>query len=133
MENLMQTRNNETRLLWLLLFAVLFLSACKTTEPTYYYGAYPEAVYSYFKADSTAISQQIMMLEKIIEQARGKGKPVAPGIHAHLGMLYFESGDETQGVVQFEQEKALFPESTTYLDFLMQKAAETKNETHTPR
>lgn len=114
------------RVFFIVSTAVLFLAACKTTEPTYYYGAYPEAVYSYFKADSTSISQQIIILEQIIEQARGKGKPVAPGVHAHLGMLYFESGDAEQGATHFEQEKALFPESTTYLDFLMKKTTEVK-------
>lgn len=106
--------------------AVLFLTACKTTEPTYYYGAYSEAIYSYFKADTTSVSQQILILEQIIGQAQGKGKPVAPGVHAHLGMLYFESGNAQQGVAHFEQEKALFPESATYLDFLMNKTAGAK-------
>lgn len=111
------------RAIFVLLSAVFILSACKTTEPTYYYGAYPEAIYSYFKADETSVGEQIMILEQVIEQARGKGKPVAPGVHAHLGMLYFESGNTEQGVTQFEQEKALFPESAAYLDFLMNNTA----------
>jgi hypothetical protein len=111
------------RVLFVICSAVFFLAGCKTVEPTYYYGAYPEAIYSYFKADETSISQQIMILEQVIEQARGKGKPVAPGVHAHLGMLYFESGNAEQGTTQFEQEKALFPESAAYLDFLMNKTA----------
>jgi hypothetical protein len=114
--------------------AVLFLAGCKTTEPTepneptYYYGAFPAAMYSYFKADATAtsISQQILILEQIIGQAQGKGKPVAPGVHAHLGMLYFESGNTAQGVTHFAQEKGLFPESAAYLDFLMSKTAGVK-------
>lgn len=114
------------RVVCLVFSAVFFLAACKSTEPTYYYGAYPEAIYSYFKADTTSLSQQITILEQIIEQARGKGKPVAPGVHAHLGMLYFESGNAQQGTTHFEQEKALFPESATYLDFLMNKTAGAK-------
>ena len=110
--------------LFVLLVAVL-ISGCKTTEPMYYYGGYSEAVYSYFKADETPISQQILILEDIILQAQGKGKPVAPGVHAHLGMLYFESGNQALGTVQFEEEKALFPESSVYIDFLMSKNAGT--------
>jgi hypothetical protein len=104
----------------------LFLAGCKTTEPTYYYGAYPAAVYSYFKADDTSVSQQITILEDVIEQARVKGKPVPPGVHAHLGMLYFETGNAGQGVTNFEQEKFLYPESVTYIDFLMNNRAGAK-------
>jgi hypothetical protein len=126
MENIIKTRKNVMRIIYIVFSALILLAGCKTTEPTYYYGAYPEAIYSYFKADETSISQQIMILEEIIEHARGKGKPVAPGVHAHLGMLYFESGNTDQGVNQFEQEKALFPESAAYLDFLMNKTAGAK-------
>jgi hypothetical protein len=114
------------RVLFVVFCTTLFLAACKTTEPTYYYGEYSEAVYSYFKADDTSISQQIAILEEVIEQARGKGKPVPPGVHAHLGMLYFEAGSSDQGVANFEQEKFLFPESVTYIDFLMNNMAGAK-------
>lgn len=108
-----------------LLMVTILISGCKTTEPMYYYGTYSEAVYSYFKADKISVSEQISILEQIIAQAQGKGKPVAPGIHAHLGMLYFESGNNDQGINHFEREKALFPESTAYIDFLMNKTSGT--------
>lgn len=114
------------RILLAVVCTTVFLGGCKTTEPTYYYGAYQEAVYSYFKADDTSVSEQITILEEVIEQARGKGKPVSPGVHAHLGMLYFETGNSGQGVTNFEQEKALFPESATYIDFLMNNMAGAK-------
>ncbi|MDP7591601.1 MAG: DUF4810 domain-containing protein [Litorilituus sp.] len=106
--------------------SMIFVVGCKTTEPTYYYGAYPDAVYNYFKADAASISQQIATLEEVIEQAREKNKAVPPGVHAHLGMLYFEAGNSGQGVTNFEQEKALFPESAPYLDFLINNMAGAK-------
>ncbi len=99
---------------------LLLLSACKTTEPLYYHGGYNKAVYSYFKGDEVTPQEQIATLEKIIQDAAANGKKVAPGIHAHLGLLYFDTGNATQGQQQFEHEKALFPESTKYLDFLLQ-------------
>jgi len=102
--------------------ATILMSGCKTTESMYYYGNYSEAVYSYFKADETPVSQQITILKEVIAQARGKGKPVAPGVHAHLGMLYFESGNNDQGIKHFEHEKALFPESAAYIDFLINQS-----------
>lgn len=106
----------------MLVLGTALLSGCKTTEPNYYYGSYSDAVYSYFSNNEVTLPQQISILEEIIAQAQGKDKPIAPGIHAHLGMLYFESGNAEQGLAQFEQEKLLFPESTTFIDFLIANA-----------
>lgn len=102
-------------------FGMLFvLSACKTTtEPLYYHGEYNKAVYTYFKGDAATPQEQIASLQKIIQDAAAKGKKVAPGVHAHLGLLYFDSGNATEGQQHFEQEKQLFPESAQYLDFLL--------------
>lgn len=98
------------------------LTACKTTEPLYHYGDYQQTVYSYFKGNETSAAEQIGALELTIETAGIKGKSIAPGVHAHLGMLYFETGNPDQGNIHFEQEKALFPESTAYIDFLVKSA-----------
>ena len=99
---------------------LLALSACKTTtEPLYYHGEYNKAVYTYLKGDTTTQQEQIAALQTIIQDAAAKGKKVAPGIHAHLGLLYFDTGSAIEGEQQFAQEKALFPESAQYLDFLL--------------
>lgn len=98
---------------------VLSVSACKTTEPLYHHGVYNQAVYAYFKAEDTTLEEQISMLQQTIQAAANAGKPVAPGIHAHLGLLYFDSGNADLGQQHFEQEKVLFPESVQYLDFLL--------------
>lgn len=100
------------------------LAGCKTTEPQYFYGQYNSAVYSYFKAEEVSLEEQIAALEEVIQQAAAKGKPVAPGIHAHLGMLYFETGNQGLGLEHFAQEKSLFPESAQYIDFLLKSAKE---------
>lgn len=97
----------------------LSVSACKTTEPLYYHGSYNKAVYSYFKAEDTTLEEQIAILEQTIQAAESSGKQIAPGIHAHLGLLYFDTGNANLGQQHFEQEKALFPESVKYLDFLL--------------
>ena len=104
---------------------LLIISGCKTTEPMYYYGDYSSAVYSYFKAEDVTVEDQITVLEEVISLAASESKPVAPGIHAHLGMLYFETGNAPKGVLHFNEEKALFPESAQYIDFLMSSNKET--------
>lgn len=99
------------------------MTGCQSTkEPLYYYGEYKKAVYAFLKADGVTVDQQIMMLEKVIVDATNKRKSVAPGLHAHLGMLYFNIGNATLGTSHFEIEKKLFPESTQYIDFLLKSA-----------
>lgn len=44
-----------------------------------------------------------------------------PGFHAHLGMLYAQQGQDDQALQALLTEKTLFPESTTYIDFLLAK------------
>lgn len=104
--------------------AVLVLSGCKTTGPQYHYGQYTSTVYHYFKADQSTLEEQISALEEAVQTAEAKSKPIAPGIHAHLGMLYFEAGNNDLGEAHFNKEKTLFPESTKYLDFLLSSAKE---------
>ncbi|MDC8829523.1 DUF4810 domain-containing protein [Alteromonas gilva] len=100
--------------------AVFLLTACESTpQRIYYHGDYAASVYHYFKSDEVTVDEQINALTIIIEKAANSGRPIAPGIHAHLGMLYFEQGDSVNGIAQFEIEKQLFPESVAYMDFLL--------------
>ena len=110
------------RLITLALICAALTGCSSTKEPIYYYGEYSSAVYAYLKADEVTVEQQINMLEQVIADAANKSKIVAPGLHAHLGMLYFETGDPTLGASHFETEKSLFPESVQYIDFLLKSA-----------
>ncbi|MGL4507790.1 MAG: DUF4810 domain-containing protein [Aeromonas sobria] len=42
-----------------------------------------------------------------------------PGFHAHLAMLYAQQGRDNLALEHFEKEKQLFPESTTFINFLL--------------
>lgn len=108
----------------LALTAMAVLGGCSSTERLYYHGDYNAAVYSYFKQDEVTLEAQIESFNQIIEDAANRQMPVAPGVHAHLGMLYFETGSPNLGMQHFEAEKALFPESTQYIDFLIKQAQE---------
>lgn len=104
---------------------MLSISGCQTPPKTIYYDAgYSTAVYEYLKGDEMALSEQVELLELVIAGAASEGKPVLPGVHAHLGLLYFDSGNSDQGTFHFEQEKLLFPESSHYIDFLLSSAKE---------
>lgn len=106
------------------------LVGCKTVEPLFYHGNHNENVYNYFKADEVTLEEQIQSMNELLASANEAGKMVAPGIHAHLAMLYFEVGNSSDGIKHFEAEKQLYPESTQYIDFLMTAAMGGNNEAH---
>lgn len=109
--------------LFIAVAAVFLTAGCQTNqENQYYYGNFNEVVYSHFEGIDFTIQEQVDMLVLTIEEAQSFNKPVAPGIHAHLGMLYFELGNRDSGIRHLEKEKQLFPESTHYIDFLIKNA-----------
>jgi len=97
---------------------ILTLSACESSKnyDLYYWGDYPDYIYSYAKQDFM-LSNQINNLEKIINQAKAKKKAVPPGLRAHLAVLYLQIGNDQQADFLLEQEKLYFPESATFIDF----------------
>lgn len=58
-----------------------------------------------------------------MEQAKAKNKPVPPGLHAQLGLLYADTSRPDLALQQFNTEKTLFPESAAYMDYLMRNKA----------
>jgi hypothetical protein len=103
------------------LVLLALLSGCATGPKTLYnWGSYQDQVYAHLKAD-TSPEKQILAMEKAL-QAPQNGRPMAPGFHAHLGLLYGEVGRTGDMCEQFRIEKQLFPESATFMDFLLAKA-----------
>lgn len=99
------------------------LSGCVTQpQQLYYWDGYQQQVYQRFENKSSA-EEQIAALEESVQKARAADRALPPGFHAHLGMLYAEIGKADQVRQQFETEKAMFPESAEYMDFLMRKFA----------
>ncbi len=101
------------------LFVVFVLSGCTATPTIYQWGDYQSTVYQHFKKSDKSPEEQIAALEKIITTAQAKDKLVAPGVHAHLGMLYAQTGKMSEATAQFELEKQLFPESESFMVFLI--------------
>jgi hypothetical protein len=101
--------------------AALLLAGCaSSTPPLYQWTGYQPQVYEYFKGQKSP-QEQIDALEKALQDIRGKGHTPPPGFHAHLGMLYASIGSEQQAEQELQAEKQLFPESSTYMDFLLKK------------
>ena len=102
---------------------LLALSACVTHQPSMYgWGDYQQEVYQYFKADgSKSAEEQILAMQEAAQKASARGEKLPPGYHAHLGLLYASTGKEDLAIAQLETEKTQFPESASYMDFLIRK------------
>lgn len=102
--------------------AVLLLAGCATNVPQkmYTWGDYQESVYHYY-TNETSPQEQIAALQKLVEQSRASNKPVPPGVHAQLGMLYSNTGNAELAMAEFNTEKTQYPESASYINFLTTK------------
>ncbi len=104
-----------------LMLGSLLLAGCNAPKPLYQWESYQPQVYGYLKGDSK--EEQATALERDLEKIKAKNGAVPPGYHAQLGLLYSSLGKDDQMMQQFRTEKALFPESATYMDFLMSNAS----------
>lgn len=101
------------------LFAAIGLTGCAGPKPLYEWNGYQPSVYDYLKGQGKGPEEQILALEAGVQKAAAKGAKLPPGYHAHLGLLYMNVGRTDQAVAAWNQEKAQFPESTQYIDFLL--------------
>lgn len=119
MDSMMSVNNIPSKLLGIL-FCVWLISGCASRPPLYNWGNYESQVYARFAATSSP-EQQIGEMERILQTNRQQ-LPAPPGFHAHLGLLYGEVGRTNEMREQFAIEKKLFPESSTFMDFLLKKS-----------
>jgi hypothetical protein len=101
-----------------LLISITLLQGCATPAVTIYnWGPYESQVYSHFKGESP--ESQIQILERHAEAAKSGDKPLPPGYMAHLGFLYAKVGRDADFVTALEIEKQRFPESSSYMNYLL--------------
>lgn len=104
--------------------ATLLLTACASKDHSLYqWDAYQDQVYDGFQIESsnTSPEKQLQHLEEEQQKASAKGKALPPGFRAHMGYLYFQTGQLNKAAAAFEAEKHQFPESTTYMDLVLGK------------
>ncbi|HCU65585.1 MAG TPA: DUF4810 domain-containing protein [Rheinheimera sp.] len=108
--------------LLVMLLTLAALTGCQSTRPLYDYGPYQESLYSHFKNEDSSLQPDIDALEKTLAKSAAKNIPAGPGLHAHLGYLYIQSGQRDTGLAYLQKEKALYPESARFIDFLLKNA-----------
>jgi len=95
------------------------LAACVSRpQPLYYWGSFSDQQYAYFKG-AVGPEQAIQTLEQVREEARAAGRPLPPGLQAHLGLLYGQTGRTDLFERNLLAEREQYPESATYVDFLL--------------
>lgn len=95
------------------LLAALLLPACAPTGQ-YYWGSYSASLYDYYR-DPTRLNAYRASLVGIIAEGEPTGR-VPPSIYAELGFLELEAGNTVEARRLFEKEKAIWPESTVFMD-----------------
>lgn len=102
------------------LAAVVLLSGCATKPPTIYqWQGYEKNVDSYFRTNGADLEAQVLAMEADLQKIRAAGGVVPPGYQAHMGLLYGKQGKLDQFAQQLDAEKKQYPESETFVDFLL--------------
>ena len=98
------------------------LAGCVQPPPRlYYWEGFQDQLYEYFKADSSNPEEQLRVLDAQAQKARASSAALPPGFRAHLAMLYLRLGRDGEAKQELEAEKANFPESSQYMDFLLKR------------
>ncbi len=104
----------------LALFAILLAGCGNASGPRslyYWDGTYSSSLYSYLNEDGDA-TEQISRLENLVQISTQRGYKVAPGLYAHLGLLYLNNGNLGAANANFDKEVENFPESREYINFI---------------
>lgn len=90
--------------------------------PLYRWGIYEDQMYAAYKnpGESDPITAATRLAEDV-ERTEAEGLAVPPGVHAHLGYLYYSHGDLQLARTHFRRERALYPESATFIDGLLSR------------
>ena len=105
---------------------VLAFTGCATPpQPLYSWNNYGDHVYSYLKSEASP-EEQVLSMEKGIQQANASQRTLPPGYYAHLGLMYLNTGHTDQALNAWEHEKHLFPESVPYIDYLISNMKKNK-------
>lgn len=108
----------------LIISAALALAGCAQPgpKPLYQWAGYQPAVYEYLKTNGNEPGAQISALEAQLAKNEATGAATPPGMRAHLALLYAKTGDDVAAQRLLEAERAQFPESATYVDFLLKNS-----------
>ena len=89
------------------------LCAC-VPQSQYYWGSYSDALYDYYN-DPAKSDRYRASLQEVIETGGPDGR-IPPGVFAEIGFLELKDGRPERAREFFRREKAAWPESTVFMD-----------------
>lgn len=116
------SRIQITSLRLLILMPLLVLAtACVTPVPDQYqWGIFEDHVYAdYAQPGARTPQDAAQMLEEDISNTIDAGGKVPPGAYAHLGYLYYLTGNQLQARDLLQRERETYPESTVFIQTLL--------------
>lgn len=100
---------------------VLGLAGASCRAPDLYeWGEYDAAVQAFVDpSEGVDLPSEIDRLSHQIARTHDRGRRVPPGLHAHLGYLYFLAGDLEACERHLREEERLFPESHVFIEGML--------------
>jgi hypothetical protein len=106
---------------WVVLVAVAGIG-CAQGHALYRWGAYEQVLYDMYEKPGTADpGTQAAKLREDVARTEAEGQRVAPGVHAHLGYIYYLQGNAAAAQQEFLKERDLFPESAAFIDGMLRR------------
>jgi hypothetical protein len=87
----------------------------------YMWETFPRQQYDLLIREGASPDDQIQTLEAHAQKARAANAALPPGLRAHLGMLYLNSGNIERARELWNAERTAFPESAPYMDQLLKR------------
>jgi hypothetical protein len=121
---------NKRALIGFSVIACSILSGCATgPQDQYYWGQYESLINDmYVNAGQATPVVQIEKITQDIQQAENQGKPVPPGVYAHLGFMYSLEGNVGAATEAFNEEKSLYKDSQILIDGMLERANKASNK-----
>ncbi|MEZ5934381.1 MAG: DUF4810 domain-containing protein [Alphaproteobacteria bacterium] len=93
--------------------------------PAYAWGNYEDLLYAMYANPGEATPEvQVERLSATLEEGESKNRKAGPGLYAHLGYMQYLTGNFDAARDAFEREKALYPESSVFMDRLLTQLAQ---------
>ncbi|WP_298527305.1 DUF4810 domain-containing protein [uncultured Porphyromonas sp.] len=100
----------------------VLLASCATTPSLYGWGNYEATSYAVAKTPSKQNLQRLIeVYEELITHPKGTRQLPPPGICAEYGYLLIKQGKPEEGRKLLEQEIALYPESSIFIQTLLKR------------
>lgn len=107
----------------MILGSVMWMTGC--TTDFYHWGRYEYALYNaYAHPEEWDRIRLIDLMEEDREKARTTDRPLPPGWHGHMGLLYYDDGQLDRALAEFQAEQQQFPESAPFMNHLLNRMSQ---------